>query len=62
MTAMSYLNNSLLIQLNTMDVTVEDLEKALIPVEDEDEAAAIANIVHTCDNLVALEYISMELV
>ncbi len=47
MTAMSYLNNSLLIQLNTMDVTVEDLEKALIPVEDEDEAAALIDILYS---------------
>ena len=47
MTAMSYLNTSLLVKLNPVDVTVEDLEKTLFPIEDEDEAAALIHVLYS---------------
>jgi hypothetical protein len=47
MTSMSYLTTSLLLQLNSVDVIVEDMEKALIPIEDEDEAAALIHILYS---------------
>ena len=46
MASMSYLNTGPLLQLNAVDVSVEDLEEALVPVEDEGEAIGLLRILY----------------
>ena len=46
MAAMSYLLPGLSVQLYSMDVPVEDIEKALTPMEDEENTIALLYILY----------------
>jgi len=46
MTANDNPNTKLTVRLNSVDVSVKDLEMALFPVDDHDEAEAILHILY----------------
>jgi len=47
MTSMSFLNTSMLVHLNSVDVTVKALEEELIPSDDVDEAMALIHMLYS---------------